>query len=302
MTQNDCAPIALFTYNRLRHTQQTVAALQANDLAAASALYVFSDGPGDPAARAAVNEVRQYLRSLRGFKSVEIIERESNLGLAKSIIAGVGAVCSRHGRIIVLEDDLCTSPSFLRYMNDALNLYEQEPAVGSIHGYWYPVDEACPESFFLRGASCWGWATWARAWADFEPDGRKLLAQLEARNLTRAFDLDGAMRYTRMLRMQIAGTVDSWAIRWHAANFLANRMQLSPGRSLVTNIGFDGSGTHSGTTDAYATSMSDRPIDVRPIPVEESTQARAALIRYYLRSRPTLARRIAWRLRRVVGF
>lgn len=302
MIQNHCAPIALFTYNRLRHTQQTVAALRANDLAAASELYVFSDGPRDPAASDAVNEVRQYLRGIEGFKSIAIIEREANLGLANSIIAGVGSVCSRHGRIIVVEDDLRTSPHFLRYMNDALNLYEQEPAVGSIHGYWYPVDEACPETFFLRGASCWGWATWARAWADFEPDGGKLLAQLEARNLTHAFDLDGAMRYTQMLRLQIAGTVDSWAIRWHAAMFLANRMQLSPGRSLVTNIGFDGSGIHSGRTDAYATSLADRPIDVRPIPIAESAQARAALIRYYQRSRPNLARRIVGRLRRAVGF
>jgi hypothetical protein len=187
-------------------------------------------------------------------------------------------------------------------MNDALDVYANVPNVGSIHGYWYPVDEACAETFFLRGASCWGWATWSRSWSLFEPDGRKLLAELERRKLTRAFDLDGAMRYTQMLKDQIAGRNDSWAIRWHATMFLANRLQLSPGVSLVRNIGFDGSGTHCAETDAYATALAQRPIRLKPIAPEESVQARSALIRYYRRSRPSLAARIAGRLRRATGF
>jgi len=110
--------------------------------------------------------------------------------------------------------------------------------VGSIHGYWYPVDRQVPETFFLRGASCWGWATWSRAWQLFEGDGRQLLAELERQGLTHRFDLDGAMAYTRMLKDQIAGKNNSWAIRWHAAMFLAGRLQLSPGTSLVRNTGF----------------------------------------------------------------
>ena len=296
------APIALFAYNRLHHTRQTVEGLRANDLAANSDLYVYCDGARNATAIAAVREVRDFLRTINGFKSVALIERDSNLGLANSIITGVTEVCARHGRVIVMEDDLQTSPRFLQYMNGALDLYADVPRVGSIHGYWYPVAQPCPKTFFLRGASCWGWATWSRAWNLFEPDGSKLLAQIERRKLVRAFDLDGAIRYTQMLRDQITGANDSWAIRWHATMFLADRLQLSPGASLVRNIGFDGSGTHCSESDAFATHLADSPVDLRPIPLEESVQARSALIRYYRRSRPTLAARVVGRLRRVTGF
>jgi hypothetical protein len=236
-----------------------------------------------------------------GFRSLRIIPREANLGLAESIIGGVTAVCGEFGRAIVLEDDLITAPHFLKFMNEALRMYEHDAMVGSVHGYWYPADRELPETFFLRGASCWGWATWSRAWQSFEPDGRKLLAQLRQRHLTHAFDLDGAIAYTRMLEMQIAGKIDSWAIRWHAAMFLDGRLQLSPGRSLVRNIGFDGSGTHCAESAAYGVDISPVPVDVRRIALQESAAARAALIRYHRSTRRSLASRALGRLRRMVG-
>jgi hypothetical protein len=301
MSTAGTAPVALFAYNRLHHTRKTIDGLRRNDLAAGTDLYIYCDGPRNPAAVSAVREVREFVRTVDGFRSVSVIERDANLGLAKSIISGVTQVCALHGRIIVVEDDLQTSPYFLRYMNAALDMYADVARVGSVHGYWYPVDQPCPETFFLRGASCWGWATWSRSWSLFEPDGQKLLAALEERRLTRRFDLDGSIRYTQMLRNQIAGANDSWAIRWHATMFLADRLQLSSGTSLVRNIGFDGSGTHCVETDAYAVPLADRPINLRPIPVEESAEARNALIQYYRQSRPTLAARVISRLRRAAG-
>jgi hypothetical protein len=203
--------------------------------------------------------------------------------------------------VIVLEDDLVTAPYFLRYMNEALALYENDAAVGSIHGYWYPVDCTVPETFFLRGASCWGWATWWRAWQSFEPDGQKLLSELQRRNLTRSFDLEHAIAYTRMLQNQIAGRNDSWAIRWHASMFLQQCLQLSPGTSLVRNIGFDGTGTHCVESDAYTVELAAHPVVLDRIPLRESNEARAALIRYYRSTRPSIAARAVGRLRRMVG-
>jgi hypothetical protein len=274
------APIALFVYNRPLHSQRTVEALLANELAAQSDLFVFSDGAKSPQAAAAVEAVRAYIRTIRGFRSVHIEERTQNAGLSASIIDGVTRLCDQHGRVIVLEDDLVTSPWFLSYMNQALQMYENDVRVASIHGYCYPVSEELPETFFLRGADCWGWATWARAWRHFEPDGSKLLKWLIDRRLDRAFDLDGAYGFTQMLREQIAGKRDSWAVRWHASCFLREEVTLYPGRSLVQNIGNDPSGTHCQTTEDFSTSLMDRPIELRRINTEQSEFATAAFARF----------------------
>ncbi|MFM8495424.1 MAG: glycosyltransferase family 2 protein, partial [Planctomycetia bacterium] len=139
-----CAPIALFTYNRLEHTAATLAALARNPLADESPLWAFSDGPrtGRTEDREKIAAVRDLLRSVRGFREVHVVERPENLGLSRSIIAGVGEMVERHGRVIVLEDDIVTSPHFLRYMNDGLDCYEHDDRVISIHGYVYPITSA----------------------------------------------------------------------------------------------------------------------------------------------------------------
>jgi hypothetical protein len=296
------APIVLFVYNRLEHTQSTVRALQNNQLAENSDLFVFADGASNAESVVSVEQVRAYIKTIVGFKSVQIFEREKNYGLANSIVDGVTQICGKYGRVIVLEDDLVTTPYFLQYMNDALKVYEHDEDVASIHGYWYPVDCQVEETFFLRGASCWGWATWQPMWKLFELDGKKLLTEIRRRKLTGKFDLDGAMRYRRMLEDQISGRNNSWAIRWHAATFLANKMSLYPGRSVVRNIGFDGTGTHCSVTNSFDVELAGTPIRVSRMPVVESTEARSALIRYYRRNHRGIFTRIAGRIRRIVGF
>ena len=176
---------------------------------------------------------------------------------------------------------MVTSPYFLRYMNEALEYYACAEEVASIHGYVYPVPERLPETFFLRGADCWGWATWRRAWPTFEPDGGKLLAELERRGLGHEFDFQGCASYMRMLRNQIAGLNDSWAVRWYASAFLAGKLTLYPGRSLVQNIGNDGSGQHCGSTDALVTPLAVTPLTIGRGPVSEDAQAREAFVRYF---------------------
>ena len=237
------APIALFVFNRLEHTRQTIDALQKNVLADQSDLIIFSDAPKTEAKYEAVREVREYIHQIDGFKTVTIVERPINLGLANSVIDGVTSVVNRYRRVIVLEDDMVTSIYFLQYMNDGLNQYEKNEDVASIHGYVYPID-GLPETFFLRGADCWGWATWKDKWAMFEPDGIRLLDELKRRNLTKRFDFNSTYFYSKMLADQISGKNNSWAVRWHASAFLNNKYTLYPGKSLVLNIGNDGSGTH----------------------------------------------------------
>jgi hypothetical protein len=294
------APVAMFVYNRPDHAARTLEALAANELAAGTDLTIYCDGSRTAEGGASVEATRAVARAARGFRSVRTVERDANLGLAESIITGVTEMCGTHNRVIVMEDDLVTAPTFLRFMNDALDKYEHEPHVGSIHGYWYPVARPVPQTFFLRGASCWGWATWARGWRAFERNGSRLLAELRERQLTRTFDLEGAKAYTRMLEDQISGRNDSWAIRWHASTFLAGLLQLSPGRSLVRNIGFDGSGTHCDDSAAFEVSLSGGPVRLDDIPVAESEVARAALIHYYHSTRRSIPQRVVGKLRRLI--
>jgi hypothetical protein len=279
------APVALFAYARPDHLARTLAALRADPLAPRTALHVFCDAPRNPAAQADCAAVRALVRDLGGFASVQVVERPVNFGLARSIVEGVTAMLQAHDQVIVLEDDLEVSPHFLRYMNEALHLYAQDPAVAAIHGYLLPLRHPVPESFFLKGADCWGWATWARAWQWFNPDGEALLRQLRERSLTKEFDLGGRYPYTRMLSHQVQGRNQSWAIRWQASVFLRGMVTLYPGRSLVRNIGHDGSGTHSTANPDFDVSLSPGPVLLHRQQAIESASGLAAVRAYHLRTR-----------------
>ena len=199
--------------------------------------------------------------------------------MANSIIIGVTEVCQRHGRVIVLEDDLVTSRYFLRYMNEALDLYEDQPHVISIHGYVYPGREPLPETFLLKGADCWGWATWRRGWDLFRPNGAALLEELERTDLIHEFDFDGAFPYSQMLRDQIKGRNDSWAIRWYASAFLSNKLTLYPGRSLVHNIGNDSSGIHCEPSNSFDVEVSNTSVHLQKLAPQQNVKARAVFMR-----------------------
>lgn len=282
------APITLFTYARPEHTRRTVESLLQNIGANEYDLIVYSDAARSLDKAQDVAEVRAYLQTIVGFRSVTIIHRLKNYGLSKSIIHGVTEVLMNHRGIIVLEDDMVTSPHFLTYMSQSLNKYENDDRVISVHGYIYPVKVDLPETFFLRGADCWGWATWQRGWVMFNPDGQYLLDELRRKNITNQFNFQGAYNYTQMLEDQINGKNDSWAIRWHASAFLANKLTLYPGKSLVHNIGNDSSGTHCGTTKGMDVELSSRPICLQNVIVEESTFATKAVQEFFQSKRTRL--------------
>lgn len=252
------APIVLFVYNRLNHTRQTLEALQKNDLASKSELIIYSDSAKNKNDLDKVAKVREYIKNIDGFKKIIIRKAKKNIGLANSIINGVTKVVNEYGKIIVLEDDLVTSRFFLRFMNEALVAYKDEPRVASIHGYIYPIKNL-PETFFIKGADCWGWATWNNKWSIFESDGKKLLDNVKKKNLEREINFNDSYNYTKMLKDQIMGKNDSWAIRWYVSAFLKNMITLYPGQSYVQNIGFDNEGTHTKTkTVLFKTNLVNR--------------------------------------------
>lgn len=245
------APIVLFVYNRLWHTQQTIEALKRNILADQSELYIYADGVKNEQDRLSVEAVREYIKTVSGFKSVKIFESKVNKGLAKSIITGVTEILEIHGKIIVLEDDMVTSKYFLKYLNQGLEIYEFEDEVISIHAYSYPIKYKPTNPYFLVGADCWGWATWKRGWEIFEHDAEVLYNKILKANRGNAFDFNNSFPYLQMLKNQADGKIDSWAIRWYASAFLANKLTMYPNESMVDNIGIDGSGTHCTPDSKY---------------------------------------------------
>lgn len=274
------SPVALFVYNRPWHTRRAVEALQANTFANETPLYIFSDAPRDASARQAVDEVRSYVRGVTGFKQVVIVERESNMGLARSIIEGVGKLCDEYGRAIVLEDDLVTAPNFLRFMNDALDRYESDERVMQIAGYMFPVHlEIDEDALFMTFISSWGWATWQRSWRQFDPDAKGYDMLVRDRKLRKKFDLDGHYRYFRMLQAQQQGKAESWAIRWYLSVFMLNGLTLYPRRTLVQNLGFDGSGVNCAVS-VIEESPLDTSFEVRNMPQKiEVSEAQADVLR-----------------------
>jgi hypothetical protein len=264
------APIALFVYNRTQHLMKTIAALKTNTLALSSRLIIFSDGPKSDKQLNNVKDVRKYIRTIKGFKSVEIVERDINWGLSKSIICGLTQTCNHYGKVIVLEDDIMTSKYFLQFMNDGLERYRDDGRVASINGYVYPIKKKLAGPFFLRCADCWGWATWKRGWDLFEEDGRVLLQKIEEKKLIRKFDFNNQYGFYNMLQEQIVGKNNSWAIRWYASTFVADKLSLYPTRSLVHNIGNDSSGVHCGTSTVYDVILNDEKIVINDIPLEEN--------------------------------
>jgi hypothetical protein len=274
------APVVLFVYNRLDHTQRTVQSLQANILAKDTDLFIYTDAARSAAATVPVNAVRDYLRTIDGFNSVTVRLRENNLGVDNNIILGVTEVINDYGKIIVLEDDLVTSKWFLQYMNDSLNFYKDQDEVACIHGYLLPIQQKLKESFFLKGADCWGWATWKRAWDFFEADGSTLVNELKAKALESEFDFGNTYPYTQALRDQAEGRTTCWDIRWYASAFLRNKLTLYPGQSLVNNIGHDNSGTHCGDTQSYEAALAEAPVNVE-VDIVHNAQAYDAFAEFF---------------------
>ena len=298
----DLAPIALFTYNRPGHTHKTIESLKQNKLAEQSLLFIFSDGPKDEQGKKRIDELRNSLRKVNGFKAVKLIERESNFGLGKNIIEGVSQIIDQFGKIIVLEDDLLTSPFFLEYMNEGLNTYYQNNDVISIHGYCYPVKQKLPDTFFIRGADCLGWGTWKRGWRLFEPDGSRLLSKLIESNQEYAFDFQNSYPYTQMLKDQIAGRNNSWAIRWYASAFLQGKLTLYPGRSLIFHMGGDGSGTNTGFDDSLAVELSKTPVKLSDSEPMQNNEAYHAFAEYFRKvNNPTIWYKFKRRIKKMLS-
>jgi glycosyltransferase involved in cell wall biosynthesis len=272
------APIVLFCYNRPQHLQQTIKSLQMNTLAPESELYIYSDGPKHVQEAEAVNEVREYISGITGFKNVTIFESQQNKGLAVSVIEGVSHVLSTRPNAIVLEDDMLSTTDFLSFMNQALNVYSDRADIFSVTGYTPPIDipEGYPHDLYLvPRASSWGWGTWAHKWAkaDWQVKDFPVLKNNAARR--QEFNAGGDDLWP-MLTKQQRGVIDSWAIRWTYSQFQNNAYGLYPVHSKIKNIGTDGSGTNfTFKSGEYGHEMAEGDVEMPTdlMPDEKMTRA-----------------------------
>jgi len=298
---NNLAPIILFVYNRPWHTKMTITSLQNNELASESELIIYSDAPKNKEAEDQVKKVREYIKKIDGFKKVSIIERKKNFGLARNIIDGVTKIVNLYGKVIVLEDDLVTSPYFLSFMNDALDFYKDENRVMHISGYVYPINNFnLDDTFFVKPTSCWGWATWDRAWKFFKKDIDYFLKVFN-KKMIKDFNLNNSYDYFSQIIANKEGKLDTWAIFWYASVYLKGGLSLHPKQSFVKNIGHDGKGVNCRRTSIFDVEL----INSYPIKftekIEENLVARKRFEEFFNTIKPPRYRRVLKQLMQEVG-
>jgi len=294
------APICLFTYNRLKETKQTISALQQNYLAKESELFIFSDGGKNSVAKEKVLEVRHYLKTIEGFKKIEIIESPINKGLANSIISGVTKIINQYGKAIVLEDDLSTTPNFLDYLNQALDVYKEDSKVISICGYGLKIKKPkkYTSEFYLYGrSSSWGWAIWKEEWNSIDWEVKDWSKFKTDKKAIRGFNYNGSDMF-KMLKSTIEGSGNSWAIRFSYAQFKQKKYSIMPFESFVDNNGFSSAGTNTKFKFSRFKTIRNKginrtfnfniPMEVNKKIEKECYKYHSILIRIYSRLRYTL--------------
>lgn len=278
------APVVIFTFNRLEHTKKTIEALKKNILASESEVFIYSDGARNKAEEKIVNEVRKYIKEVVGFKSINIIEADKNKGLANSVINGVSDIIDKYGKIIVLEDDLVTSKFFLKYMNNALNLFERREDIWSISGYGPDIkipNKYSEDTYITKRGCSWGWATWVDRWNTVDWNVEDYKQFKKNKNLKNRFNESGS-DLSPMLNDQMEGRINSWAIRWGYSQFKKNMWTVYPVKSFVKNIGTDLSGTHSSMTEKYDVDLVENMITINANVMPENEVIKAFKRKYDL--------------------
>lgn len=276
------APVVLFTYNRPMHLLKVIESLLLNKESKETDLIIYSDGYKNGLDKDQVLACRKVIIDITGFKSLKIVTRDNNLGLAESVISGATEILNQYGKGIFLEDDLTVSSNFLSFMNEGLDKFANNHNIASIHGYVYPHNKALPDYFFLKGADCWGWATWSRAWEKFDKSAESLEIKLRSMNAVRKFNFNNSYKYFEMLIDNKNKLNDSWAIRWYASAFVNNLYTLYPNKSFVQNIGLDGSGSNGAAGFNYFNSDFNteyKPIEINT--VKENKKAYNAFVKYF---------------------
>lgn len=285
MSSHNIAPVVITAFKRSWHLEQNLLALSKNLLARETELYIYCDGPKkgeDDEIKSEIKKVVSIARGVDWCKKLNVIVSDTNLGLLRSFEKAISEVIGIHGKVIVLEEDQVTSPGFLVYMNEALELYENDDGVMCISGYMYPADYRTTQtSFFLNVQTCPGWATWSRAWKNYISDVESHVSFFASdKRKIRDFDLGGYAYWHRQLIRNVDFPGFSFAVRWYSSCYRNGGLTLFPNGSLVRNIGLDGTGEHCGVSDMYDVHLVDS-INLRREEIVESKHIRKSVGLFY---------------------
>ncbi len=290
-------PVVLFCYKRLDHLTRTVEALARNHDASETDLFVVSDAAKSETDKADVDAVREYLKSIDGFKSVSLTLHPQNRGLKASIVDGVTRTCDSFGAAIVLEDDIETSPEFLRYMNACLNTYANDKKVIGVSGFSYITRESAG-TYFVTQPLCWGWATWKDRWDGYSSS---LSDEYElSRRGRKRFNYNGGFNFYQQYSLNKSGKLNTWYIFWYLRAFVSGSVTVYPDKSLCRNLGFDGTGTNSSKNIDYNTPLYEGEIAVEHRPPRPDQDAYTQICRRLQTLKPGIRRRLYNRLRRIL--
>jgi hypothetical protein len=243
---NNLAPIVLFVYNRPVHTLNCLNSLKLNKLAKDSDLFIYVDYVSNRNDEINIQNNKKVIEVINQEKwcgTVTIIYREINFGIEKNTIEAVSELLNIYGKVIVIEDDLILSNSFLSFMNEGLEAFKSEDKVKQICGcnLLEFVDEKT-DAMFLPISSSWGWGTWQRVWKQIDFNEKNIyLTQKEQY----VFNIENTFPYYTMLTKQFEMQgKNTWDILFWLATFKQKGLVLYPKMNLVSNSGFDGSGVH----------------------------------------------------------
>lgn len=298
------SPVVVFAYDRPDHLNRTLSALAGNDLACETELFVYCDGArewgGEEVSRPKSNEgetyitkrygvmycskeeyesylariesTRQVAHLQKGFKNLHVIEREKNIGLADNIVGAVTEIVNKYGRVIAFEDDVVSTRGCLTYLNDALEMYQNDEKVMHISAWMYPNKGQFPTTFFYDSPyPAGGWATWKRAWQHFNPDTADHVAFWQ--NRWKEFDIEGEDYLSRQLVGNLNGTLKTWYVKWYSSMRRVNGLCLYPGTAMSNNIGWDNSGETSCENSRYFVSNPADYTEVKRIPIVRNQKA-----------------------------
>jgi len=239
-------PVVVFAYARPDTLTRTLACLREN---AVPKLYVFCDGPSSSAQIEGTTAVRALVRAI-AWTEVTVIERETNLGLGRSIRTGVAEILEKHESIIVFEDDLICSPGTYRYLAAALDHYRDDPKVMSVTGWTHPrvtPSTVRDQPYFDGRAESLAWGTWRRAWRGMHHDASSLVSAC------RRAGIDPGTYGSDLLAMaEVERKRNIWAVRWLYLHILHGGLCMRPPRSFVDHIGLDHRASNAGGDDSWA--------------------------------------------------
>jgi hypothetical protein len=289
----------LFVYNRPDHTAKTIQALQQNRLAADSELFIYADAAKNDAAQEQVDEVRELISNTSGFKKVTVIKQEKNIGLANSIISGVTEIVNKYGKIIVLEDDIVTSIYFLQFMNESLGFYRNNNLIHSVSGCNYPteLEKLNQETYFLRIPLCWGWATWKDRWDHFDKNLEEVMST--PKDIVEYMNFNNTHDYFSQAIRNYKGDLNTWFIFWYLLSAKNKTLTLFPKKTLVNNIGHDGSGENCGDSGHYSQDIVDEKVTIENIVIKENEYALKQHELYFKRLMLSFFTRVLNKLKKV---